>query len=53
MDGRRVIEGRREEETDGRRCGECGAGDPGWTWAAQLAMLANALERGVGGGGGE
>jgi hypothetical protein len=32
-DGRRprVMEDLRVLETDGLRCGECGAGEPGWT----------------------
>lgn len=55
MDGRRLrreILGRRDEllVIDGRRCGERGAGDPGWTWDAQATIAEN--EAGTGGGGG-
>ena len=48
MDGRRVrrvMDGLRVLVTDGRRLGEQGAGEPGWTVAAQLDILLNVLER--------
>lgn len=48
MDGRRVrrvMEGLRVLDTDGRRLGEQGAGEPGWTVAAQLEIALNVLER--------
>lgn len=51
MEGRRpIIEGRRpvmdeRRVTEGLRLGERGAGEPGWTSAAQEAMAENVLER--------
>lgn len=54
MDERRLcreILGRRDEllVIDGRRCGERGAGEPGWTCAAQETMVEK--EEGAGGEG--
>lgn len=47
----REMLGRRDEllVIDGRRCGERGAGDPGWTCAAQATIVEK--EAGTGGGG--
>lgn len=39
MEGRRGKEGRRGLDMDRRRCGDLGAGDPGWTREAQAIIL--------------